>query len=83
MEVQSKQGPMVGWAVQKDGVTSKVMFMQSYWEVILDTEINLNPLMYIDHDIQFSGITQNVLINGQPITIPEEHFGNDDEVITK
>ena len=47
MEVQSKQGPMVGWAVRKDTGTSKAMFIQSTWErkltkqeleeVILDT----------------------------------------------
>ena len=31
MEVQSKQGPMVGWAVRKYGGNSKAMFIQSKW----------------------------------------------------
>ena len=29
MEVQSKQGPIMGWAAQKDGGASKTMFIQS------------------------------------------------------
>ena len=32
MEVESKQGPMVGWAVRKDSGTSKAMFIQSNWK---------------------------------------------------
>ena len=32
MEVQSKQSPMVEWAVRKDGGASKAMFIQSNWE---------------------------------------------------
>ena len=54
-------------------------------EVILDTEINLNnrPLMYIDDGIQFPVLTLNILIHGQPVTIPEEQFDNDDEEIKK
>ena len=53
--------------------------------VVLDAEINLNnrPLMYIDDDIQFPVLTPNILIHGQPITIPEEQFDDDDEVIEK
>ena len=56
---------------------------QELKEVILDTEINLNNrrLMYINDDIQFQILTPNILINGQPITIPEEQFADDDEVI--
>ena len=52
-------------------------------EVILDTEINLNNrrLIYINDDVQFQILTPNILIHGQPITIPEEQFADDDEVI--
>ena len=52
---------------------------------MLDTEINLNnrPLMYIDDDIQFPVLTPNILIHGQPITIPEEQFDDDDKMIKK
>ena len=39
--------------------------------------------MYIDDDIQFPVLTPNILIHGQPITIPEEQFGDDDKVINK
>ena len=39
--------------------------------------------MYIDDDIQFPLLTPNILIHGQPITIPEKQFDNGDEVITK
>ena len=58
---------------------------QELEEIILDTEISLNnrPLMYIDDDIQFPVLTPNILIHGQPITIPEEQFGDDDKVIKK
>ena len=58
---------------------------QELEEVILDTEINLNnqPLMYIDGDIQFLILTPNILIHGQPITIPEEQFDDNDKVIKK
>ena len=58
---------------------------QELEEVILDTEINLNnrPLMYIDDDIQFLVLKPNILIHGQPITIPEEQFDDDDKVIKK
>ena len=44
--------------------------------------INLNnrPLMYIDDDIQFSVFTPNILIHGQPITILDEQFDDDDKV---
>ena len=56
---------------------------QELKEVILDTEINLNNrrLMYINDDIQFQILTPNILIHGQPITIPEEQIADDDEVI--
>ena len=45
---------------------------QELEEVILGTEIILNnrPLVYIDDDIQFPVLTANILIHGQPITIP-------------
>ena len=39
--------------------------------------------MYIDDDIQFPVLTPNILIHGQPITIPEEQFDADDEMIKK
>ena len=57
---------------------------QELEEVILDTDINLNkqPLMYIDDDIEFSVLTA-ILIRGQPITIPKEQFDGDDKVIKK
>ena len=57
---------------------------QELEEVILDTDINLNkqPLMYIDDDIEFSVLTA-ILIHGQPITIPKEQFDGDDKVIKK
>ena len=58
---------------------------QELEEVILNTEINLNnrPLMYIDDDIQFPVLTPNILIHGQPITILEKQFDDDDEVMKK
>ena len=49
----------------------------------MDTEINNGPLMYIDDDIQFLVLTPNILINGQPITMPEEQFDDDSKVIKK
>ena len=51
----------------------------------MDTEINLNnrPLIYIDGDIQFPVLTPNFLIHGEPITIPEEQFDDNDEIIKK
>ena len=56
---------------------------QELEEVILGTKINLNspPLMYVDDDIQFLVMTPNILVHGQPITIPEEQFDDEDEVI--
>ena len=59
------------------------LMKQELEEAILNTEINLNnqPLMYIDDDIQFPVLTPNILIRGQPITIPEEQFDDYDEVI--
>ena len=80
MEVQSKQAPCLYKATRK----AKLM-KQELEEVILDTGINLNnrPLMYTDDDIQFPVLTSNILIHGQPITIPEEQFDDVDEVITK
>ena len=39
--------------------------------------------MYIDEDIQFPVFTPNILIQAQPITIPEEQFDDDDKVIMK
>ena len=78
---------MVGLAKQclyKTTEKSKLT-KQELEEVILDTEINLNnqPLMYIDGDIQFLILTPNILIHGQPITIPEEQFDDNDKVIKK
>ena len=59
------------------------LIKQELEEVILDIEINLNnrSLMHIDDDIQFLVLTPNILIHGQPITIPEEQFDDDDKVI--
>ena len=47
---------------------------QELEEDIPDTEINLNtrPQMYTDGDIRFPVLTPNIVIHGQPITIPEE-----------
>ena len=78
---------MVGLAKQclyKTTEKSKLT-KQELEQVILDTEINLNnqPLMYIDGDIQFLILTPNILIHGQPITIPEEQLDDDDKVIKK
>ena len=58
---------------------------QKLEEVILNTEINLNNrlLMYIDDDIKFLVLTPNIMIHGQPITIPEEQFDDNDKVIKK
>ena len=39
--------------------------------------------MYIDDDIQFLVLTPNILIHGQPITIPEEQLDDDGKVIKK
>ena len=39
--------------------------------------------MIIDDDIQFPVLTPNILIHREPITIPEEHFDDGDEVIEK
>ena len=39
--------------------------------------------MYIDDDIQFLVLTPNILIHGQPITIPEEQPDDDGKVIKK
>ena len=39
--------------------------------------------MYIDDDIHFVVLTPNILIHEQPITILEEQFDDDDEVIKK
>ena len=63
--------------------TGKAKFTkQKLEEVIVDIEINLNnrPLIYTDDDIQYS---PNILIHGQPSTIPEEQFDHDKEVIKK
>ena len=58
---------------------------QELEEAILDAEVILNnrSLMCIDDDIQFLVLTPKILIHGQPITIPEEQFDDNDEVITK
>ena len=58
---------------------------QGLEEVILDTHTNLNNrlLMYIDHDIQFSVLTPNILIHRQPITISEDQFDDNDEIMKK
>ena len=47
---------------------------QELEEAIPHTEINLNnrPQMYIDDDIQFTVLTPNIVIHGQPTTITEE-----------
>ena len=37
--------------------------------------------MYIDDDVQFPVLTPNILLHGQPITIPEEQFDDDDKII--
>ena len=66
--------------------TGKAKFTrQELEEVIIDTEINLNnrPLIYINDDIQFPVLVPNIPIYGQPITIPEQQFHHDDEVIKK
>ena len=97
MEVQSKQGPMVGWAVRKDDgamLINQCLYLaagkakltkQELEEVILDAEVNLNnrPLVYIDVVIQFLVLTPNILIQGKPIAIPDEQFDDDDKVIKK
>ena len=58
---------------------------QELEEIILDTEIILNnrPLLYIDEDIQFPVLTPNILIHGQPITIPEEQYDEEDQTMRK
>ena len=58
---------------------------QELEEVILDTEINLNNrlLMYINDHIQFPILTPNILIHGQPITVPEEQVDDDDKIIKR
>ena len=52
--------------------TERAKLTKQELEVILDTEINLNnrPVMYIDDKIRFPVLTPNILIHGQPITIP-------------
>ena len=95
MEVQSKQGAMVGGQFERMvGLVKQCLYKatgkatltkKELEEVILDTEINLKnqPLMYIDDDIQFPVLTPNILIQGQSITIPEEQFDDHDKVIKK
>ena len=39
--------------------------------------------MYIEGDIQFPVLTPNIIIHGQPTTISEEQFDDDDKVIKK
>ena len=39
--------------------------------------------MYIEDDIQFPVLTPNIIIHGQPTTISEEQFDDDDKVIKK
>ena len=58
---------------------------QELEEVIQDTEINLNNrlLMYINDHIQFPILTPNILIYGQPITVPEEQVDDDDKIIKR
>ena len=76
---------LVKQCLHKTTGKAKLTTKQELEEVILDTEINLNnqPLMYIDGDIQFLILTPNILIHGQPITIPEEQLDDDDKVIKK
>ena len=95
MEVQSKQGAMVGGQFERMvGLVKQCLYKatgkatltkKELEEVILDAEINLNnrPLMYVDDDIQFPVQTPNILIHGQPIIIPEEQFDDDDKIIKK
>ena len=87
MEIQSKQGPMVGWAIWKDVGNSKVtgtakLTQQELEEVILDTEIKWNnqPLMYIHYDIQFLVLTPNIECTDKQLQ-SEEQFDDDDEVM--
>ena len=39
--------------------------------------------MYIEDDIQFPVLTPNIIIHGQPTTISEEQFDDDDKVIKR
>ena len=87
MEIQSKQGPMVGWAVWKNVGDSKAtrtakLTQQEQEEVILDTGIKWNnqPLMYIHYDIQFLVLTSNIEYTDKQLQ-SEEQFDDDDEVI--
>ena len=95
MEVQSKPGPMVGGQFERmvglvkqclyKGTGKVKLLKQELEEVILDTEINLNNrlLMYINDHIQFPILTPNILIYGQPITVPEEQVDDDDKIIKR
>ena len=58
---------------------------QELEEVILDNKMRSKnrPLLYIDDDIQFPVLTPNILIHGQLIAIPEEHFDDDTKIIKK
>ena len=65
--------------------TERAKLTKQELKVILDTEINLNnrPVMYIDDKIRFPVLTPNILIHGQPSTIPEKQFDDDGKVIKK
>ena len=49
-------------------------------EILLDIEINQNsrPLTYLEDDVTFPVLTSNSFIFGQPTTLPEEDYTEDD-----
>ena len=49
-------------------------------EILLDIEVNLNnhPLTYLEDDVAFPVLTPNSLIFGQPTTLPEQDYVEDD-----
>ena len=49
-------------------------------EILSDIEINLNnrPLTYLEDDVAFPVLTPSSLILGQPTTLPEEDYTEDD-----
>ena len=49
--------------------------------ILLDIEVNLNNLQltYLEDNVAFRVLTPNSLILGQPTTLPEEGYTEDDE----
>ena len=86
MEIQLKQDAMVGRTIRTHGQPrQKCTSARELEEVLLDIENTLNnrPLTYVEDDVEYPILTQNTLVIGQHLMLPDEDLETENKYLCK